>query len=108
MQASSTPTSSESLLRTIEARLPPAGPRSFSRARKVRPRIGDASNSTYYSRIANGVWPKGISLGPNFVAWDDHEVDVMCEALAAEFTDDQLRQLVREIHARRTGSEAQG
>lgn len=99
-----TPHDRASLLEVIERRLPPEQPKSFSRAPKVRARLADVSNGTFYGRIASGLLPKGIPIGPNVIAWLDRDIDVIVEALLLRFTEDQLRQLVIEIHARQKGS----
>jgi predicted DNA-binding transcriptional regulator AlpA len=93
-----------SLLREIEEDFHPGWGlrKSFSRGPALRSRVGGCSHATLYNWIAKGLWPQGISIGPNFVAWEDHETDVMIEAHSRDFTQEQLRQLVREIHERRT------
>ena len=52
------------------------------------------SRSTIYLRIAQGLWPKGISLGPRAVGWPAREVAAINAARIAGKSDDDIRALV--------------
>jgi len=55
------------------------------------------SRSTIYLRIAQGLWPKPISLGPRAVGWPAREVAALNEARIAGKSEDALRALVQKL-----------
>ena len=59
------------------------------------------SKSTLYWRIAQGFWPKPVSLGARAVGWPKTEVDVLNRARIAGRTADDIRALVDMIHKSR-------
>lgn len=59
-------------------------------------------NSTLYLRIAQGLFPAPVRLGPKSVAWPTREVAAINAARIAGQTDDQIRELVKQLHAART------
>ncbi len=62
------------------------------------------SRSTIYLRIAQGLWPKPVSLGPRAVGWPAREVATMNAARIAGRSDDELRALVVALHAARNSA----
>lgn len=60
------------------------------------------SRSTIYLRIAQGLWPKQVSLGARAVGWPAAEVDALNAARIAGKTDNQIRALVRHLESART------
>lgn len=63
------------------------------------------SRSTIYLRIAQGLWPKQVSLGARAVGWPAAEVDALNAARIAGKTDAELRALVLRLEAARTAAE---
>ena len=62
------------------------------------------SRSTLYLRIANGVFPRPVSLGGRSVGWPAHEVAALNAARIAGKPDGEIRALVAELEtARRAG-----
>lgn len=59
------------------------------------------SRSTLYLRIANGLWPKPISLGARSVGWLETEVDAMLAALVSQASSDEIKHLVKQLEANR-------
>ena len=59
------------------------------------------SNSTLYSRISDGLWTKPISLGGRSVGWPEYEVARLNAARIAGKSDEEIRQLVRELEQER-------
>lgn len=59
------------------------------------------SRSTLYSRISEGLWPPGVSLGPRAVGWPEDEVTAVLSALVAGKTDSEVRDLVSKIQSDR-------
>ena len=61
------------------------------------------SRSTIYSRIAQGLWTKQVSLGPRCVGWPAHEVAALNATRIAGKTDSEIRDLVVKLEeARKT------
>lgn len=59
------------------------------------------SRSTVYLRIAQGLWPKQVSLGARAVGWPAAEVDALNAARIAGKTDAEIRALVLRLEAAR-------
>ena len=59
------------------------------------------SRSTIYLRIAQGLWPRPVSLGPRAVGWPAGEVAAINAARIAGKSDDEIRDLVTKLHAER-------
>ncbi|MDJ0711291.1 MAG: AlpA family phage regulatory protein [Woeseiaceae bacterium] len=59
------------------------------------------SRSTIYSRISDGLWPKGVNLGPRAVGWPLNEVIALNNARIAGKSDEKIRALVAKIEATR-------
>ena len=55
------------------------------------------SRSTIYLRIAQGLWPKPVSLGPRSVGWPETEVAAVNGARIAGKSDDEIRTLVARL-----------
>jgi prophage regulatory protein len=66
----------------------------------VKVRTGH-SRSTLYLRIAEGLFPKPVSLGARAVGWPENEVAAINAARIAGKSDDEIRQLVATLHAAR-------
>ncbi|QDL37225.1 helix-turn-helix transcriptional regulator [Rhodoferax sediminis] len=59
------------------------------------------SRSTIYLRIVQGLWTKQISLGPRAIGWPANEVAALNAARIAGMSDEQIRELVKTLHAKR-------
>lgn len=66
---------------------------------------GDAK-STFYARIAQGLWTKPVKLSKHASDWPEHECDTLNAARIAGKSDDEIRALVKELHAARTADKA--
>lgn len=69
-----------------------------------RPRVeavSGYSRSTIYLRIAQGLWPKPVSLGPRSVGWPAADVAAVNAARIASKSDDEIRALVTQLEAAR-------
>lgn len=60
------------------------------------------SRSTIYLRIAQGLWPKQVSLGARAVGWPAAEVDALNAARIAGKSDADIRTLVERLEAARS------
>lgn len=59
------------------------------------------SRSTLYLRIAQGVFPKPVSLGSRAVGWPANEVAALNAARIAGKSDTEIRDLVANLEAAR-------
>lgn len=59
------------------------------------------SRSTIYLRIAQGLLTKPVSIGPRAVGFPAGEVEAINAARIAGKSDNEIRSLVRELHAKR-------
>jgi prophage regulatory protein len=60
------------------------------------------SKSTLYNRIKDGLMPPPISLGARSVGFISNEIEAVIQAMIAEQTPEQIRQLVQKLIADRT------
>ena len=59
------------------------------------------SRSTIYQRIADGLFPKPVSLGARAVGWLSDEVAALNSARIAGKSDADIRLLVQQLEAKR-------
>jgi prophage regulatory protein len=81
------------------AQLPPST-LTILRRKQVQAESG-YSRSTIYARIAQGLWPKPVSLGPRAVGWPAGEVAAINAARIAGKSDDEIRALVASLEVDR-------
>ena len=62
---------------------------------------GDRSNTSIYNRVRDGLFTKPVSLGARAVGWPDYEVKAITRARIAGQSDDEIRELVNRLHAKR-------
>lgn len=53
--------------------------------------------SSHYSRIADGLWTPPVAIGPRARAWPSDEVDLLIGARVAGYSDERIRQLVKQL-----------
>lgn len=75
------------------------------RRRQVEAESG-YSRSTIYQRMAVGLWPKAVSLGPRAVGWPAREVAALNAARIAGADDTTIRTLVQRLQSARASSAA--
>ena len=59
------------------------------------------SRSTIYSRIAQGLFTKQVSLGARCVGWPRHEIEALNAARIAGKSDEEICELVAKLEAAR-------
>ncbi len=59
------------------------------------------SRSTLYLRISQGLWTRPVSLGGRAVGWPASEIATLNAARIAEQTDNEIRELVKNLEAER-------
>ena len=70
------------------------------RRKQVQARIG-LSRSTLYLRIAEGTFPKPVSLGARAVGWPASEVEALNAARISGKSNSEIRNLVVNLEAAR-------
>lgn len=62
------------------------------------------SRSTLYNKIKAGTFPKPVKIGEMVAVWPRHEHQAISEAIMAGKSDDEIRQLVADLVAKRGGA----
>jgi prophage regulatory protein len=68
----------------------------------VKSKAGHRSDASIYNAIRDGLFTTGVAIGLRAKGWPDYEVDAIITARIAGKTDDQIRELVKALHAKRT------
>ena len=63
---------------------------------------GYRSNASTYNLIREGLWTKPVPIGQRSVGWPDYEVKAICAARIAGKSDSEIRELVAQLHAKRS------
>ena len=69
---------------------------------EVKSRAGHRSDASIYNAIRDGLFTTGVAIGQRARGWPDYEVDAVITARIAGQTDDQIRELVKRLHAKRS------
>jgi prophage regulatory protein len=72
------------------------------RIQTCKAEAGYRSNASIYNLIRDGLWTKPVSIGLRSVGWPDNEVRALCAARIAGKGEDEIRELVKHLHALRT------
>ena len=63
--------------------------------------MGWRSDATQYNEIRKGLFTTGVAIGQRSKGWSDYEVKAIAAARIAGQSDDEIRQLVKRLHAKR-------
>ena len=63
---------------------------------------GYRSSASIYNNIRAGLWTKPVPIGLRSVGWPSDEVEAINNYRIAGATDEQIRQLVERLHAKRS------
>lgn len=63
--------------------------------------MGWRSDASPYNNIRDGLFTTGVSIGPRAKGWPDYEVKTIAAARIAGKSDDEIRELVKALHAKR-------
>ena len=69
---------------------------------EVKDRTGHCSDASIYNAIRDGLFTTGVAIGQRAKGWPDYEVDAIITARIAGQSDDQIRELVLRLHAKRS------
>ncbi len=67
----------------------------------VKVETGHRSHASIYNAIKAGLFTEPVKIGQRSVGWPDDEVKALCAARIAGLSDDQIRELVSTLHAKR-------
>jgi prophage regulatory protein len=71
------------------------------RMQAVKAEIGHKSHASVYNDINAGLFTKPVKIGERSVGWPDDEVKAICAARIAGKSDDEIREMVKVLHAKR-------
>jgi prophage regulatory protein len=74
---------------------------SILRMQAVKTVTGHRSHASIYGAIRDGLFTKPVSIGKRSVGWPDDEIQKICDARIAGYSDNQMKQLVEQLHAER-------
>lgn len=67
----------------------------------VKAEMGHRSHASIYNAIRAGLFTNPVPIGQRAVGWPDDEVKAINAARIAGQTDEQIRELVKQLHAKR-------
>lgn len=71
------------------------------RVESVKAELGHVSIATVYNYARAGLLTKSVRFGARATGWPDYEVRAVVAARTAGKTDDEIRELVKQLHAQR-------
>ena len=79
---------------------------SILRIQAVKAETGHRSHASIYNAIRAGLFPSGVLIGQRAKGWPDYEISAINAARIAGKSENEIRDLVRAMHANRTRSPA--
>ena len=74
---------------------------SILRMSEVKAETGHRSHASIYTAIKAGLFTTGVPIGQRSRGWPDYEVRAINSARIAGKSEDQIRELVKVLHAKR-------
>ncbi len=74
----------------------------FFRLPAVKAETGFLADASIYNSIKKGLFTKPVLIGQRAVAWPKSEVQAICAARIAGYSDEQIKNLVDLLHSRRS------
>ena len=71
------------------------------RIEKCKDEAGYRSHASIYGLIRDGLWTQPVKIGERSSGWPDDEVNAINAARIAGQSEDQIRELVNQLHAKR-------
>lgn len=78
---------------------------SILRMPSVKRETGHRSHASIYGAIREGLFTAPVQIGQRAVGWPDYEVESINAARIAGKSDEEIRNLVKRLHAKRVGVE---
>jgi prophage regulatory protein len=73
----------------------------FLRYAHLLKRFGLRSAASLYEHVDQGLLTKPVKVGPKAAGWPEHEIDAITNARGVGATSDEIRALVKRLHAKR-------
>ena len=67
----------------------------------VKAELGWRSDASVYNAIRDGLFTTGVAIGQRSKGWPFYEVRALAAARIAGLSDEEIRELVKALHARR-------
>lgn len=67
----------------------------------VQTALGHKSKTSIYLDVRDGMLTQPVQVGKRAVGWPDYEVESICKARVAGWTEDQIRGLVNQLQEKR-------
>ena len=71
------------------------------RMEAVKAETGHKSHASIYAAIREGLFTTGVAIGERSKGWPDYEVKAINQARIAGQSDEQIKALVKRLHAKR-------
>lgn len=71
------------------------------RIERCKDEAGYRSHASIYGLIRDGLWTQPVKIGERSSGWPDDEVQAINAARIAGQSDEQIRELVKQLHAKR-------
>jgi len=68
---------------------------------EVKRVLGHRADASVYNAIRVGLFTSGVAIGQRAKGWPDYEVDAINAARVAGKSESEIRELVKELHAKR-------
>jgi prophage regulatory protein len=68
---------------------------------EVKRVLGHRADASVYNAIRAGLFTTGVAVGQRARGWPDYEAQAIAQARVAGKTEDQIRDLVKVLHAKR-------
>lgn len=68
---------------------------------EVKRVLGHRADASVYNAIRAGLFPTGVAIGQRAKGWPDYETEAVATARVAGFSDAEIRELVKQLHAKR-------
>ena len=64
--------------------------------------LGHRADASVYNAIRVGLFTNGVAIGQRAKGWPDYEVDAINAARVAGKSENEIRELVKALHAKRS------
>lgn len=69
---------------------------------EVKRVLGHRADASVYNAIRDGLFTNGVAIGQRAKGWPDYEAQAIAAARVAGKSDSQIRELVRQLHKKRS------
>jgi prophage regulatory protein len=76
------------------------------RMESVKSVMGHKSHASIYNAIRDGLFTRPVQIGKRSVGWPDYEVNEICKAKVAGWSDKQIEELICRLHLRRLDTQS--